>query len=108
MTESFPIYNPFYYRPLPDEITIRQSDIEGLGIFAVVNIPKNTDLGTTHINVPMYKGLIRTPIGGFLNHSEKENCFLELIHDWDDCQIYNLVTSRNIKKGEELTLDYEK
>ena len=104
--EVIPTYNPFYYKPLPEEITIRQSEIEGLGVFAVVDIPKDTDLGTTHINVPMYNGLIRTPIGGFLNHEDNANCVLDMIHDWDDCQIYNVVTRRKIKANEELTLDY--
>ncbi len=104
---TIPQYNPFYYKPLPDEITVRESEIEGLGIFAVKNIPADTDLGITHINVPMFKGLIRTPIGGFLNHAEDANFLLDLVHDWDDCQIYHVITTRDIEKGEELTLDYE-
>jgi SET domain-containing protein len=57
--------------------------------------------------VPMFNGLIRTPIGGFLNHAEDANCLLDLVHDWDDCQIYHVITTRDIEKGEELTLDYE-
>jgi|TARA_R100000030_G_scaffold70319_1_gene53986 SET domain-containing protein len=104
----FPVYNPFYYKPLPEEITIRESDIEGLGIFAVTDIPSGTDLGITHINVPMFSGLIRTPIGGFLNHSDQENCILDLVHDWDDCQIYHVITTQDVQEGEELTLDYGK
>ena len=102
-----PKINRFYYKPLPEEITIRESAIEGLGVFAVRDIPKDTDLGATHINVPMFYGLIRTPIGGFLNHSDDANCILDLIYDWDDCQIYNVLTARDIKAGKELTLDYE-
>tara|TARA_R100000353_G_scaffold149155_1_gene107581 strand:- start:220 stop:537 length:318 start_codon:yes stop_codon:yes gene_type:complete len=103
-----PDYNPFYYKPLPEEITIRESDIEGLGVFATMDIPAETDLGATHINVPMFYGLIRTPIGGYLNHTEEPNCELRQVHDWDDCQIYNLFTLQNIEEGEELTLDYYK
>ena len=61
-----PEYNPFYYKPLPKEITIRESDIEGLGIFATMNILEGKDLGKTHIKVPQFKGFIRTPIGGFI------------------------------------------
>ena len=30
------------YRPLPDGLTIKNSPIEGLGLFATVNIKKNT------------------------------------------------------------------
>jgi hypothetical protein len=49
---TIPSYNPFYYRPLPDEITIGESDIEGLGVFATEDIAKGADLGMTHVNVP--------------------------------------------------------
>tara|TARA_Y100001938_G_scaffold150016_1_gene239209 strand:+ start:955 stop:1275 length:321 start_codon:yes stop_codon:yes gene_type:complete len=103
-----PDYNPFYYKPLPEEITIGESDIEGLGVFATMDIPAETDLGATHINVPMFYGLIRTPIGGYLNHTEKPNCELRKVHDWDDCEIYNLFTLQDIIEDEELTLDYYK
>ena len=103
-----PVYNPFYYKPLPEEITIKESEIEGLGIFAVVDIDKGVDLGMTHIKVPMFSGLIRTPIGGFLNHSDDHNCELNMSHDWDDCQIYNLFTTCEIEEGEELTLNYSR
>ena len=101
------IYNPFYYKPLPDELTIDQSEIEGLGIFATTEIDPETDLGTTHIKVPMFQGYIRTPIGGFLNHADDANCELVLIHDWDDCRVYNVVTTRAVLAGEELVLNYE-
>jgi len=101
------IYNPFYYKPLPDELTIDQSEIEGLGIFATTEIDPDTDLGTTHIKVPMFQGYIRTPIGGFLNHADDANCELVLIHDWDDCLVYNVVTTRAVLPGEELVLNYE-
>ena len=37
------------YRPLPKEVTIKQSGIEGLGLFAVEDIKSDTDLGLTHI-----------------------------------------------------------
>jgi hypothetical protein len=101
-----PEYNPFYYKPLPKEITIRESDIEGLGIFATMNILEGKDLGKTHIKVPQFKGFIRTPIGGFINHADEPNCELENVHDWDDTQIYNIVTIKDIKKGDELTINY--
>ena len=54
----------------------------------------------------MIIGYIRTPIGGFLNHSEDSNCHLVITQDWDDYLIYNVYTSRKIKKGEELLLEY--
>ena len=58
-------YNKFYYNPLPDNLSIRKSDIHGHGIFANKEIKKDYDLGSTHIKVPMILGFIRTPLGGF-------------------------------------------
>ena len=33
------------YRPLPNSVTIKDSDLHGLGLFATEDIPKNTILG---------------------------------------------------------------
>ena len=58
------------YRPLPDGLTIKDSPIEGLGLFATVNIKKNTFIGVTHIRDEQFENkYIRTPLGGFYNHS---------------------------------------
>ena len=54
----------------------------------------------------MILGFIRTPLGGFLNHSNKPNCVLEVTRDWDDYIIYNVFTTRLVKKNEELLLEY--
>ena len=99
-------YNKFYYNPLPDNLSIRKSDIHGHGIFANKEIKKDYDLGSTHIKVPMILGFIRTPLGGFLNHSNKPYCVLEVTRDWDDYIIYNVFTTTVIKKNEELLLEY--
>ncbi len=101
-----PIYNKFYYKPLPDFLEIKQSNIEGCGIFAKKDINKNIDLGMSHIKVPIIQGFIRTPIGGFLNHTETPNCCLIELLDWDDYRIYHLHTIRHINEGDELTLNY--
>ena len=94
-------FNRFYYKPLPENLYINKSKIEGYGIFANDNLKKDLDLGTTHIKVPMIIGLIRTPLGGFINHSDKPNCQkIEVDNKW------YLQTLRDIKKGEELTLKY--
>ena len=37
------------WRPLPDSITVKDSKIEGLGVFATKNISANTDLGISHV-----------------------------------------------------------
>ena len=87
------------YRPLPDSLTIKTSSIEGLGLFATQTIPKNIDLGMIHFSYGDL--LIRTPLGGFINHSEKPNCKkLDLEDEW------HLKTTKEIKAGEELTLKY--
>ena len=58
------------YRPLPKELTIKNSVIEGLGLFATANIKTNTFIGVTHIRDEQFENkYIRTPLGGFYNHS---------------------------------------
>ena len=58
------------YRPLPDGLTIKNSPIEGLGLFTTINIKKNTFIGVTHIRDEQFDNkYIRTPLGGFYNHS---------------------------------------
>ena len=59
------------YRPLPDELTIKHSPIEGLGLFATKEIKANTFIGITHIRDEQFENkYIRTPLGGFYNHSD--------------------------------------
>ena len=87
------------YRPLPESLTIKPSSIDGLGLFATQTIPKNTDLGMIHFSYGEI--IIRTPLGGFINHSDKPNCKkLDLEDEW------HLKTIKEIKKNEELTLKY--
>ena len=58
------------YRPLPKELTIKNSAIEGLGLFATATIEANTFIGVTHIRDEQFENkYIRTPLGGFYNHS---------------------------------------
>ena len=68
------------YRPLPDYLTIRPSDIEGLGLFATQAIKAGTVLGVAHVRHAGFpQGWIRTPLGGFYNHNnapDTPNCVL--------------------------------
>ena len=58
------------YRPLPEQLTIKNSPIEGLGLFATQNINTNSFIGVTHIRDEQFDNkYIRTPLGGFYNHS---------------------------------------
>jgi hypothetical protein len=93
------------YRPLPDSLTIKDSSIHGLGIFATCDIPEKTVLGIAHVKMVEWlnfpQDYCRTPLGGFYNHSDTPNCTLE------DCdQIKRLVTIMDIRRGEEVTCKY--
>ena len=108
------------YKPLPNNLTISTSKIHDCGIFAKENIPEQTNLGMTHLELG--KLILRTPLGGFLNHSNTPNCvkssYLLTRQEWNHLQDlpdekynhnfkkWNLITIKNIKKGEELTLKY--
>ena len=108
------------YKPLPNNLTIHPSTIHDMGIFAKEDISEQTDLGMTHLELG--KLILRTPLGGFLNHSDTPNCvkssFLLTRQQWNqlnnlpdekynhDFKKWNLITIKNIKKGEELTLKY--
>tara|TARA_B100000131_G_scaffold323076_1_gene379643 strand:+ start:790 stop:1095 length:306 start_codon:yes stop_codon:yes gene_type:complete len=90
------------YRPLPDNLTIDKSFIEGLGLFAKNTLSVNTQLGVSHIKDDRFEnGYIRTPLGGFVNHSDNPNC--EFYKDGD---YIKLRTIRNINEGNELTAEY--
>ena len=62
------------YKPLPNSLTIKKSPIEGLGLYATKNIGANCFIGLTHIKDNNFEnGYIRTPLGGFYNHSNEPN-----------------------------------
>jgi SET domain-containing protein len=92
------------YKPLPESVTIKASDINGLGLFATKGIGQATNLGTTHIKIK--DEIIRTPLGGFINHAEDNNCVKTELRDENFTKKWNLISLRNIKEGEELTLKY--
>ena len=130
------------YRPLPDGLTIKNSPIEGLGLFATKDIKKNSFIGVTHIRDEQFETkYIRTPLGGFYNHSneptvirmvsdvlpklkfgdpvdpkantkqikdgknDRENMFYNL-NEKSDAKYMFMVSVQDIKKGEELTANY--
>tara|TARA_B100000427_G_scaffold290056_1_gene266109 strand:- start:144 stop:584 length:441 start_codon:yes stop_codon:yes gene_type:complete len=60
------------YRPLPKQLTIKNSPIEGLGLFATQDIKSNSFIGVTHVRDEQFENkYIRTPLGGFYNHSNE-------------------------------------
>jgi len=108
------------YKPLPESVTIKQSGINGLGLFADQKIMQGTNLGMTHLELG--QKILRTPLGGFINHSNTPNCvkvkLLMTRQEWNhradlpdnkfniDFKKWNLVTLQDVEKGEELTVRY--
>ena len=111
------------YKALHSDLTIKKSSIHGLGIFAIKSIPKDTVLGVSHVkdkdNTGRYhKGYIRTPLGGFINHSTKPNCIKvharsnlspkhwPIIKENTEISLMAMKTMKDIKEAEELTVFY--
>ena len=95
------------YKPLPESLTIKSSGIHDLGLFADQDIKQGTNLGMSHLKIG--DTIFRTPLGGFINHSNTPNCAkseLLMKNDSFDYKKWNLIALKNIKKGEELTLQY--
>ena len=92
------------YKPLPDSLTIETSKVNGLGLFAKEGIAQGTNLGTSHLKFG--EQIIRTPLGGFINHANEANCVKVELRDEAYTKKWSLVALRDIKKGEELTLRY--
>ena len=98
------------YKPLPDTLTIQQSGIDGLGLFAKEGIAQGNNLGMSHIK--LNGNMVRTPLGGFINHSDDANVVKAELLMTNEGEIkfnykkWNLITLRDIKKGEELTVRY--
>jgi len=91
------------YQPLPNYLTVAKSKIQGLGLFAIKAIDKETELGISHVKEKWAENnVIRTPLGGFVNHSENPNCET---YEWG--RFYKMKTIKDISKGEELTLKYK-
>tara|TARA_R110000796_G_scaffold235317_1_gene354303 strand:+ start:660 stop:944 length:285 start_codon:yes stop_codon:yes gene_type:complete len=87
------------YNPLPIGCTIRPSWIEGLGVFAIKEIRSDTKLGVSHIDFE--NEIYRTPLGGFINHSDNPNCVrIKEGNKW------SIVTIKDIFPDTELTLKY--
>lgn len=111
----------FGYRPLADLFEIKDSQIEGKGLFARVDIhlPETDDPTVLwdYKNQPyriithrLIDGeLIRDCHGGWLNHSENPNCKLVgIVDDYNKFDtIFYLVPIKKIYAGEEITLNYD-
>jgi len=111
------------YKALHSDVTIKESSIHDLGVFAIRSIPKDTVLGISHVKDKdstgrYFQGYIRTPMGGFINHSSQPNCIKvkpkdnlfpknwPIVEEGEDPSSMAMRTSRDIKGGEELTVFY--
>ena len=100
------------YKPLPESVTIKPSGVHGLGLFADQKIMHGTNLGMSHVKIG--DTIFRTPLGGFINHSNTPNCVKAELRmpDQDiqghryDYKKWNLIVSQDVKEGEELTVRY--
>jgi len=98
------------WRPLPEQITIKESKIEGLGVFATRDLLPNTDLGISHVYDKRFPdNYIRLPLGAFINHHEMPNCeaiVSESHETLGKIKHIRIITHKKISSGEELTLNY--
>jgi len=95
------------YKPLPESVEIKKSSIHGYGLFATTSIKRGTHLGVSHIYAPGFEtSYIRTPVGGFINHSEEPNCHKIESPEESMITYYSLVATRDIEQDEELTVKY--
>ena len=93
------------YQALHHSLTIKESKIHGLGLFATKKIPQGTNLGISHFREEsgeFENNYIRTPLGGFINHAEIANCKKFGHHG----RIMSIITLCDIEEGEELTVYY--
>lgn len=106
ITKTYPLNNKsplpdgYSYKPLPNCIRLEESSIEGLGLFTFKSIPADTNIGLSHIKVE--DDLIRTPLGGYINHDLNPNCIIKKLTS----NRYYIISLVDIFPGEELTANY--
>ena len=87
------------YKPLPDGLYVSNSDIAGQGLFTNRKLEVGTELGLSHKMID--DNLIRTPLGGFINHSEEPN-----VQKYQIGNDYFIKVIKDINVGEEIALKY--
>ena len=91
-----------------DKYEYGDSKIHGTGVMATNKmkhgdiIDKATDPSRTENGLPKV-----TPMGSKLNHSWDPNCILNMVRT-SRIIFHNLIAYKDIKPGEELTVDYSK
>lgn len=87
------------------EIQLQYIDIRSNGVFASIDIPSSTNIGSGFLKIRKTGDpkvdYVETRLGKNVSHSKSPNLFIK-VFKWK----YYLLTSRTIFKGEELTLDH--
>jgi len=110
------VFKGHHWKPLPSCLEVKNIEGKGHGLFATENIPGGSYLGVSHMQCDdrqanlLGNPVMRTPIGGLINHSNTPNCAL-LCHPEPHSQnelglATHLWTVVPIKKGTELTAFY--
>ena len=92
------------YKPLPYGLTVADSGIAGQGLFTTRKLVRGTHLGESHYR--MDGELVRTPLGGFINHSNEPNCVKSQVRIKPHYDKWTITVIEDIEEGEELTLKY--
>lgn len=107
------------WSPLPQFLEIRDSEINGRGLFATSDIEAGSVLGISHIEFlssnyetkagivdsPYESFIVRTPTGAFVNHADIPNCERQKFC-LETVVVNVLVALRDVAAGSELTLKY--
>jgi len=80
------------YQPLPSGLTVADSRISGQGLFTTRRL---------------VMGTIRTPLGGFINHSDEPNCQRSQVRIRPGFDKWSITVIEDIEEGDELTLKYK-
>ena len=93
------------YQPLPSGLKVEDSRISGQGLFTTHRLVMGTTLGISHYRID--GEYIRTPLGGFINHSDEPNCERYQGRIRPGFDRWNIVVIEDIDEGDELTLKYK-
>ena len=110
------MFKEHHYQALPECVEVKRSEGKGHGLYAAIDIAAGSYIGISHLAlIPdqqkyIKRDYIRTPIGGFINHSEFPNCALVRHPRTEKPTELGIVTHmwaiKPIKKGTELTCFY--
>ena len=83
----------------PFGLVIADSQINGQGLFATRKLVRGTQLGESHYR--MDGELVRTPLGGFINHSGEPNCVKSQVRIKPHYDKWTITVTEDIEEGEE-------